>query len=162
MLKTQRLWLRPAQPSDHDALHEVYGNADAMRYWDTLPDADLKMTARRVNWMRHQTPPISYFVIDMDGTAIGNAGVHEGCELGFILNPAHWRKGLMAEALTMLIPHLFSQFDYDYLTADVDPENAASLALLARFGFVKTGSASRTVRLGDRWCDSVYLRLNRP
>ena len=44
------------------------------------------------------------------------------------------------------------------LTADVDPRNAASLALLRRHGFVETGRAAATWQIGDEWCDSIYLR----
>jgi RimJ/RimL family protein N-acetyltransferase len=48
------------------------------------------------------------------------------------------------------------------LLADVDPRNVASLRVLDRLGFKETGRAERTFLLGDEWCDSVYLALQRP
>ena len=56
----------------------------------------------------------------------------------------------------------FSEPSLGALTADVDPRNAASLGLLQRLGFAETGTAKNTFLLGEEWCDSVYLRLDRP
>ena len=42
----------------------------------------------------------------------------------------------------------------------MDPLNTASLALLTRAGFRETGREAATYRVGDRVCDSVYLRLD--
>ena len=44
--------------------------------------------------------------------------------------------------------------------ADVDPRNAASLALLTRHGFIETGRAAGTWQVGDELCDSIYLALD--
>ncbi len=60
-----------------------------------------------------------------------------------------------------MLPRLFATFEIDEVVAEVDPRNAASLRLLARLGFRETGRASRTLRVGDEWCDSVYLALSR-
>jgi RimJ/RimL family protein N-acetyltransferase len=48
------------------------------------------------------------------------------------------------------------------IRAEIDPRNAASAALLARFGFVETHRAARTIEVGGEWCDSAYWRLDRP
>ena len=161
MLQTERLLIRPAQPEDAKPLFEVYGDAETMRYWDTLPDTDADQTARRVGWMV-QMKPTTYFVLEHDGTAIGNAGIHSGEELGFILHRAHWRKGLMSEALGVLIPWCFETLPLAQMTADVDPRNTACIALLTELRFVETGRAARTIKVGDAWCDSVYFALPRP
>ena len=49
----------------------------------------------------------------------------------------------------------------DTLTADVDPENAASIRLLQRLGFVRTGFGERTWNVGGVWKDSLYFALSR-
>lgn len=159
MLQTNRLLIRPAEARDAGPLFKVFGDAQTMRYWDSLPDPDLHATEQRVAGMMGQRAP-SYFVFEHDGQAIGTGGVHQGREIGFILRRSYWRQGLMSEALNALIPHLFDLLDTDHLTADVDPHNAASLGLLAAFKFRQTGTATRTVQIGGRWCDSVYLRLD--
>ena len=40
-LRTERLLLRPARPSDLAPLHAILGNADAMAYWSTPPHRHL-------------------------------------------------------------------------------------------------------------------------
>jgi [ribosomal protein S5]-alanine N-acetyltransferase len=64
--------------------------------------------------------------------------------------------------MAALIPVLFARHAVPALTADVDPRNGASLALLAGLGFRETGRATRTLKWRDEWCDSVYLELRRP
>jgi RimJ/RimL family protein N-acetyltransferase len=46
------------------------------------------------------------------------------------------------------------------IEADVDPRNERSLRRLDRLGFFETGRKARTWRIGETWCDSVYLRLD--
>lgn len=46
-------------------------------------------------------------------------------------------------------------------TADVDPRNAASFCLFDRLGFHGTDRQERTWLVGEQWCDSVYLALDR-
>jgi RimJ/RimL family protein N-acetyltransferase len=48
------------------------------------------------------------------------------------------------------------------LVADVDPDNEASLRLLERNGFIRTGFAKNTFEIGGKFFDSVYLALKRP
>ena len=61
-----------------------------------------------------------------------------------------------------MIARTFADFDIERVTADVDPRNTASLALLHRLGFAETHRAARTWLVGEEWCDSVYLALPRP
>jgi RimJ/RimL family protein N-acetyltransferase len=48
VFETARLTLRPITTHDAEGLHEAYGNADAMRYWDLLPSRDVSQTAERI------------------------------------------------------------------------------------------------------------------
>ncbi len=163
MITTKRLKLRRAEMRDVEALHQIFSHPDAMRYWDSLPYDRTEQTEHLVSAMVAASPDDSdEFVIELEGHVIGKAGCWRLGEIGFILHPDHWGKGLATEALGAVIPHVFETLPIDKLEADVDPRNAASLKVLAHFGFVEVGRASRTVLLGDAWCDSVYLELPRP
>ncbi len=163
MLRTARLTLRPPHVTDLEDLHGVYGDARAMRYWSTPPHADLAETERWLQGVIAATGAApKYLVIEHDGRAIGTAGIHEGAEIGFILHADFWRRGLMREALEALIPYLFDVTGAEALTADADPLNAASIALMTALGFEETGRAERTFFINGAWADSVYLRLPRP
>ena len=82
-------------------------------------------------------------------------------EIGFVLHPDFWGKGLAHEAVGAAIEHVLATFPIAAIIADVDPRNAASLRLLTRLGFVETGRAVRTMQVGEESCDSVYLARHR-
>lgn len=163
VLKTERLVLRRARMEDVEDLHLVFSHPEAMRYWDSLPYTDIAQTRALLEMMVNAPPGNSDdFVVEHAGRVIGKAGCWQGNGIGFILHPDHWGKGLAHEALSVAIPHAFDTLSIDRLVADVDPRNAASLRLLGRLGFRETGRAERTIRVGEEWCDSVYLELPRP
>ena len=66
-------------------------------------------------------------------------------EIGYILAPAAWGRGLMHEALAALVALAFERLDLRRLEADVDPRNARSAHTLERLGFRQEGL------LRERW-----------
>jgi RimJ/RimL family protein N-acetyltransferase len=160
---TPRLKLRRARQSDLEALHAILSDAGAMRYWSTPPHADLEETWAWLEGMIGAPADASDdFVVEYGGRVIGKAGCWRLPEIGYILHPDVWGQGFAHEALSAAIGHVFSAFDLPAIEADVDPRNAASLGLLEKLGFAETGRAKRTWKVGEEWCDSVYLRLPRP
>lgn len=161
-LHTARLTLRRARPGDLDDLHAVFSDPAAMRYWSRPEHETLDETRLWLDDMVNSPDDSDDFLIDHAGRVVGKAGAWRLPEIGFILHPDHWRQGLMSEALTAVIPWLFARHDLPELTAEADPRNAGSLALLGRMGFAETHRAERTLLWKDEWCDSVYLSLPRP
>lgn len=134
-----------------------------MRYWSTPAHASLEQTRAWLDGMiAAPEAEADDFVIEFGGRVVGKAGAWKLPEIGFILHPDLWGRGLAREALTAVIAHLFAGHPVGRLTAETDPRNGASLGLLASLGFVETGRASRTMQWGEEWCDSVYLALERP
>lgn len=163
ILKTSRLTLRAARQTDLADLFAVYGNPQAMAYWSTHPHTSPEITQNNLTWMITQATRLpTYFVIEMAGRVIGTAGMHKDDEIGFILHPDYWRQGIVTEAMHAIIPHLFAITDVDRLTADVDPQNIASITTLKTLGFVKTRRAKNTYCINGVWSDSIYLALPRP
>lgn len=162
-IRTPRLLLRRARMEDLPAIHAVLSNAQAMRYWSTLPHAAL---AQSRDWLASMVdvPPEGNadFVIEHEGAVIGKAGCWRLPEIGFILHPDYWHRGLAREAVGAAIDHAFALFDIPAILADVDPRNIASLKLLKGLGFLETHRAARTFNVGDAHCDSVYLARARP
>jgi len=161
-IRTERLLLRRARPDDLAALHRIMSDAEAMRYWSTPPHEDVETTRAWLDSMIAAPAEASDdFIVELDGETIGKLGAWRLPEVGFLLARRCWGKGYAGEALAAFVAHAFAARS-DHLVADVDPRNAASLALLARAGFRETGRATRTWCVGGEWCDSVYLRLDRP
>ena len=160
-LTTERLVLRAAQDGDLEPLFAVYSNPLAMKYWSNAPHESPEDT--RPSFEKLSLPgERMYFVIEYEGSVIGTAGIHEGDEIGFILHPDNWRKGLMREAVQRIIAHAWATTDFDQITADADPENAASVGFLTALGFKETGRAKNTFCVDGHWSDSVYFALPRP
>ena len=162
-IRTERLKLRRARAGDLPAVHDLLSNPEAMRYWSTLPHADLEQTREWLAGMIAGSPEDSDdFVVEYRGRVIGKAGFWRLPEIGFIFHPSVWGQGFAREALNAVIGHVFATRSIEAITADVDPRNAASLALLGRLEFVETHRTERTVHVGEQWCDSVYLERRRP
>ncbi len=162
-VRTARLLLRRARPDDLDDLHAILSGPRAMRYWSRPEHETLEETRAFLGFLCGCPENGSDdWVIVREGRILGKAGAWAPPEVGFILHPDHWGRGYAFEAMSALLPLLFVRHAVPALTADVDPRNAAGLALLARLGFRETGRAARTFLWRDEWCDSVYLALPRP
>jgi len=161
-LRTERLLLRPARTDDLDALHRIMRQPRSLAYWSTPPHENREETAEFLDGMMTIPPGKGEdFVIELEGRLIGKAGLYRFPDLGYLLDPAFWRRGLMREALGSVIARAFSVHDLPRLQADVDPRNAASIRLLERLGFRETHRQERTWLVGEQWCDSVYFVLDR-
>lgn len=163
ILQTPRLVLRPFDPADADDLFAVYGNAGAMRYWSTLPHETVAVTAQMIERTLAADPGThAEFAIVYNGKVIGKVGLWQLPEIGYVLHPDYWRRGFATEAVEAVIAHGFETLGLSQITADVDPENAASLAMLKKLGFAITGQAQNTIEIGGKWFDSIYLELTAP
>ena len=158
---TSRLKLRSARPGDLEAMHAVLSDPRATRWWSTPPHETLDETRVWLDSMIANGPDQPDFVIERDGVVIGKAGFWKLPEVGYILHPDHWGQGFAGEAVEAAIGHVFATRDIEELTADVDPENAASIRLLERLGFIRTGFAERTWNIAGEWKDSLYYGLSR-
>jgi RimJ/RimL family protein N-acetyltransferase len=160
-IRTARLILRSARPDDLEAMHAVLSDPRATLWWSTPPHETLEQTAAWLEGMIANGPDHPDFVIELDGRVVGKAGFWRLPDIGYILHPDVWGRGLAGEAVGAAIDHVFRTREIETLTADVDPENAASIRLLERLGFVRTGFAERTWNIGGVWKDSVFHALSR-
>jgi ribosomal-protein-alanine N-acetyltransferase len=161
LIRTNRLVLRRARPDDVDAMHAILSDSRAMRYWSTIPHVERVQTEQ---WMADMLAIDGAtgddFIVEMDGRLVGKLGCWKLPEMGYILAPEVWGLGVASEALAAFLDHRRAMPAPRTLTADVDPRNLASLKLLKRHGFIETGRAKGSWKVGDEFCDSVYLSLS--
>jgi len=158
-LRSPRLLLRRARADDLQAIHQIMADEQTMRYWSTLPHTSREETQRFFASLLSPSADSDEFIIEHDGEVIGKIGVWRQPEIGFLLRRDHWGQGYATEALQAFVAYVASR-GFACLTADVDPLNIASLRLLEAAGFQETGREAATFVVGDRVCDSVYLRLD--
>ncbi|KAF9531383.1 acyl-CoA N-acyltransferase [Crepidotus variabilis] len=184
-IRTPRLFIRAAETEDLDGLHECMSDENSMRYWSCAPYTNLSQTTDFLDQMivgkfnGHLDFSVCLLPVsnspDSDSTTsptfIGKAGLYNGHEIGFIFNKKYWGKGYAFEALDAILNHYWNRrlnslsdilSEPQPVEADVDPRNDASLKLLRKLGFVKTGYAKNTFQTHLGWCDSVYLKMERP
>ena len=155
-----RVTLRAFEPGDVEVLHPIFADPQALRFWSTPPHDDIAQTRAFVRATLEATAAGrgDDQVVELDGVVVGKAGLWDNREIGFILAPTVWGRGVGRAALAAVIVRARAR-GVAVITADVDPRNAASLRLLGRMGFVETGRAERTLQVGGDWVDSVYLEL---
>ncbi|MFM0397295.1 GNAT family N-acetyltransferase [Paraburkholderia phytofirmans] len=80
-------------------------------------------------------------------------GAFQSAYLGYygMLNFA--RTGLMTEALRAAVGYAFGELGLHRLEANIQPGNAASIALVRRLGFTQEGFSPRYLRINGEWMD---------
>jgi [ribosomal protein S5]-alanine N-acetyltransferase len=89
-------------------------------------------------------------VVVLDGQMIGHAGFHgppgvnalqrqDAVEYGYTIYPAWRRRGYATEAARLLMDMAEEWAGISHFVLSVAPDNAPSLAIVHKFGFVKTG-----------------------
>ncbi|MBB4154572.1 RimJ/RimL family protein N-acetyltransferase [Sphingomonas jinjuensis] len=154
---TERLAMRPMTVGDAEALHELYRDVDAMRWWSSPPHASLADT---VDYVTARLGSASWrgwvMTVKGDDTAIGTLGASETkpgvFEIGYSLVPRHAGRGYAREGVARLVELLFSDGGARRLWADIDPDNAPSRALVERLGFQLEG------RLRALWETHIGVR----
>lgn len=89
-------------------------------------------------------------------------GVAQYCTLGYAIDRAEEGKGLMHEALTAAIDHIFGPLHFHRIQANYMPRNERSGALLRRLGFTVEGLAREYLLIAGRWEDHVLTSLTNP
>ena len=171
-LATPRLQLREIGPPDALALFEIHGNAEAMKWFGADPVADLAGAMRLVevfaSW-RLQANPGTRWGLQRHGTStlIGSCGLFgwnrnwRKCTLGYELLPAAQGQGLMFEALCTVLNWGFECMQLNRVEALIHPQNAPSLKLVERLGFVEEGRLREVARWSGRQHDMLQVALLR-
>jgi ribosomal-protein-alanine N-acetyltransferase len=63
------------------------------------------------------------------------------------------RRGLMKQGLIAVVRHAFSKLNLHRLEANIQPANAASIALVRACGFKREGYSPRYLKINGRWRD---------
>ena len=80
-------------------------------------------------------------------------GAFQSAYLGYFGMVQYARQGLMTEALRQAIALAFDDLGLHRLEANIQPDNAASIALVKRLGFRQEGFSERYLKINGQWCD---------
>ncbi len=80
-------------------------------------------------------------------------------EIGYVLHPDHWRKGIMKEAMKSVIEYGFQTLKLHSIEAVTSPGNIATIRLLESSGFQKEAHLKENVFHKGVYVDSAIYSL---
>lgn len=154
------VFIRPPVADDQAAFVAAVRRSRALhRPWTTAPDTPEKYSA----WIERMTRPANhpFLVCRRDGGEfvgvinLSNVvlGLFRSGYLGYYAFAGHERRGFMRAGLRAVIRHAFKTLKLHRLEANIQPANAASVALVRACGFAREGFSPRYLKIGGRWRD---------
>jgi RimJ/RimL family protein N-acetyltransferase len=152
VIRTARLVLRPLRAKDDARIFELIAHWDILRFLSAPPWPYEREHARMFVSARTQPDPNAItFVITHDGALAGvvdaaikpasAAQPQRGYAIGYWLGQPYWGRGFMSEAARAFITHVFEVTGDETLYSGAVSENAASLRIQEKLGFVRDGEA---------------------
>ncbi|MEO0794253.1 MAG: GNAT family N-acetyltransferase [Verrucomicrobiota bacterium] len=143
-LETPRLRLRWFRLSDLDAMAQVLGHPEVMRFSLSGP-YDRAKTQRflegcQIAYEERRTGLYAVVVKETDAV-IGYCGFYyqmvdyqEEVEIGYRLHPDYWSRGLATEAAAAIQDHGQRDFGYQRMISIIEAENVASIRVAEKCG----------------------------
>ncbi|WP_298827188.1 GNAT family protein [uncultured Piscinibacter sp.] len=129
------------------------------RPWVAAPDTPAKYRA----YLERMAPPSNHAFLVCRSTDRALVGVinlsnivrgsFQSGYLGYYAFAGHERQGHMRRGLRAVVRHAFKELKLHRLEANIQPGNAASIALAACCGFRQEGYSARYLKIGGRWRD---------
>lgn len=168
-LETERLLLRPLSRHDLEFVFRHFSDPEVNRYLLDEEPVTTREQAQAIIDFYSLPGRKSYnrwvIVRKVDARPVGTCGyhqwqtTHQRAEIGYDLEKASWRQGIMSEALGAMLPYGFEKMRLHRVEALVYTENDASIRLLERLGFQKEGILRQYFRRGENYYDHWLLSL---
>ena len=170
-LETQRLILRPWTQSDLKDFYE-YASVDGvgqMAGWP--PHGNIQQSQEILNLFIQDKKTLALELKDT-GKVIGSVGIEDqdeqlglpenlqGRELGYAMSKKYWGRGLMPEAVKVVIDYCFQTLGYDYLTCGHYVWNTQSQRVIEKCGFKFLKETIHHNSLGNDEKTYLYLLTN--
>ena len=163
ILQTARLTLQPQTQDDAPALFTILSNEEAMRFWNRPAISRLAVVEEllREQQIAMREGLCLYWTLVQGAEAIGSIDlslIGEGsAELGFLLRPDRWGRGLASEAVAVVIQHGFDALGLTRLAAAVQTANLAAARVLEKNRFVRIENRTVSIASGERRDCAFYL-----
>lgn len=164
LLSGARVVIRHPLSSDRAAIIDLRRASRAwLAPWEPLPAPDTPMDEaafadRAIDTADTPTGQRHLICLADTGAIIGMCnlsqifrGPFDNAIMGYWRSPDHGGRGLMTEALTLVLRRAFDQLRLHRVEANVMPRNTPSKALLARCGFRYEGYSPNYLQIAGRW-----------
>ena len=165
-IETERLILRPPRHNDFRNWVQLRTSSrEFLAPWDPVWSLDhltRKSFTNRVYWAQRAIKNGSgyplFLIRKTDQALVGavtldniRRGPSQVGTLGYWIGEPYARRGLMREAVDLVVSHAFIRLDLSRIEAACLPENQPSRGLLETCGFKYEGVAQSYLQIGGRW-----------
>jgi len=143
-LETDRLILRRMQLSDADDMFEYAHRADVTKHLTWDPHPDIMYTREYLAYVGTHYTAGDFFdwaVVEREsGRMIGTCGFtrfhceSDSAEIGYVLNPTYWGRGIATEAVGAVIRFGFQKLELNRIEAKFMEGNEASRRVMEKNG----------------------------
>jgi ribosomal-protein-alanine N-acetyltransferase len=161
--------LRRITNNDLEDMFVLRSNKEAMTYIGRPIPVVMDETARLIQKMEENIDSNTGIVwgvaLKGESRVIGSIGYHRiepenyRAEIGYMLLPEFWSKGIMSEALKEIIHYGFEMMNLHSIQANINPENANSRKILLKFDFVKEAYFKESFYFDGKFFDSEIYSL---
>ncbi|TDL65040.1 N-acetyltransferase [Rhodococcus qingshengii] len=169
-LKTERIYLREFQESDWQDVHKYASQERVCQYqpWGPNSEKESQAFVKQVLDDSAIVPRTTYTlaVINKKEDRLIGAGElsiqdthNKKGEIGYIINPDYWGKGVATDVAILLIGFGFHQLKLHRIYATCDPRNISSIRVLEKVGMTKEGRIREDLLMKDGWRDSLLYSV---
>jgi ribosomal-protein-alanine N-acetyltransferase len=171
ILTTERLVLREITAEDAPFWLRNFSDPDVVEFTAYEPPADLeaaKAEIERYCTRVYREEQGIRWGISLKGSPdlIGTVGYHgwmpagdRRAQMGYDLLAEFRGRGIMTEAMEVVLAYGFKTMTLNRAEALVDPRNTRSLRLMERLGFQRDAYLRQSTRFRDRYIDDVVFSL---
>jgi len=173
VLETPRLLLREHNYIDAEILFTMRTDENIMRYIDRQRPKDIQDIRNFISAFTEDCragKSIAWVIAlkEQPDFMIGSIGywrsdlANHRAEVGYMLQPDFWRRGIISEALEHVIDFGFEQINLHTIQANINPGNEASRQMLLKHGFLKEAYFREDYYFNGKFLDSEIYGLINP
>ncbi len=164
------LYLRNLKKKDWKDIHHYAARKEVSQYqiWGPNTEQDTLAYVEGVLKDEKVTPQTRFVQVAVDeqtdrvvgaGEIIIKSFAHRSGEVGYILHPDYWGKGIGTLLGGAMIERGFSVLNLHRIQATCGPENLSSQGVLTKIGMTLEGKIRHHLKVKDGWRDSLIYGL---
>ena len=160
VIKGKRIFLRSPQAKDQAEYLALNHRSASFNRGLASPPTQPEQFAAFLQRCRVDTTVCFFICRRTDRRLLGSInlsqivrGLFQSAYLGYHISAEFAGQGYMTEAVALMLRYTFVDLKLHRVEANIQPGNAASIALVRRAGFTKEGFSRRYLKICGRWRD---------
>ncbi|WP_394759096.1 GNAT family N-acetyltransferase [Flavobacterium sp.] len=168
-LESERLLLRQITTKDINEIFALRSNPETMKYIPRPLVTKMEQAMEHIKMIQDKIETnegINWAItLKSDPKMIGIIGhyrirwEHFRSEIGYMLLPEYHGKGIITEAIQLMIDYGFNEMNMHSLEAIIDPKNTASARVLEKNNFIKEAHLIENEYYDGKFLDTVIYSL---